>query len=294
MKFKEGYTVLELLIVIAIIGILATFGFARVNSTLENARISGALQFDQSILHGIGSELIALYQFEDDTTSGILTDSSGNDNNGILCNSDTCPGGSHTSIPGGMKGKAFKFDGDKDVPEDWDWIKVPTPLNSDFNINDVITISVWYYPDPACNDHNTTLVSRGIGIAYWLLFDCDSDHRRIKWKFKDSSNGTNNATTENFAIQLDRWTHIVATYDGQVSRVYIDGALKKELVLDDPILMATVNDTNGLGIGLDPADGNNPIKGSIDEVAIYHQALSLAQIKKLYAVGKTRHRVVTK
>jgi len=79
---KKGFTVLELLVVIFIIGIISTIVFVYVWGILESARFASAQQFDATIHNALGAELVGEWLF--DTVVGDETpDTSGFGNTGI-------------------------------------------------------------------------------------------------------------------------------------------------------------------------------------------------------------------
>jgi len=81
-------------------------------------------------------------------------------------------------------------------------------------------------------------------------------------------------------------THIVATYDGSVIRIYLNGVLDpSETAAPGSISPKPPDPTNplasGVGIG-NQIDRDRPFKGLIDEVALYPAALSPARILAHY------------
>jgi hypothetical protein len=81
----------------------------------------------------------------------------------------------------------------------------------------------------------------------------------------------------------DRWHFVVATFDGAMQRLYVDGVLDASLPLAGP---AATTSTAPLNIGAFGADGatagGQPFYGRIDEAFITGDVLSLEQIRMLY------------
>ena len=85
-----------------------------------------------------------------------------------------------------------------------------------------------------------------------------------------------------------QWYHVVATYDGTNVQIYVNGV---------PDSMTGVNGTNGtyavmapntwdpITIGCAQGLGANLWKGTMDEIAVYTNILSLTEIQKHYADG---------
>ena len=80
---KSGFTLIELLVVIAIIGILSAVVLASLNTAREKGRIAAAKQQDSSIFNGLGANLVAEWNFDEDGGTTI-NDLSGNGNTGTL------------------------------------------------------------------------------------------------------------------------------------------------------------------------------------------------------------------
>jgi Concanavalin A-like lectin/glucanases superfamily len=80
---------------------------------------------------------------------------------------------------------------------------------------------------------------------------------------------------------LGQWTHIVATYDGTMTTLYLNGQARASLASPDP---------QGAGAGLlrfgqsartpDPALG-----GALDEIAVYDSALSSTSVHNHFAAA---------
>ncbi len=91
----------------------------------------------------------------------------------------------------------------------------------------------------------------------------------------------------NLTVQLDankiagRWAHLVATYDGAFLRTYIDGLEAGKTA--DSRAAGAINQT--LYAGCNTGFDNGVIKGDLDEVAVYDQALSAERVQIHYDTG---------
>lgn len=81
-----------------------------------------------------------------------------------------------------------------------------------------------------------------------------------------------------------RWAHLVATYDGVVMRLYIDGAEAGST--PDSRSAGTIERQTYVGCNDGFDDG--VVKGDLDEVAIYAKALAADRVKLHFDVGRGR------
>ena len=93
----------------------------------------------------------------------------------------------------------------------------------------------------------------------------------------------NSETTRDVYTTLlpNRWIHIAATYDGSVSRLYVNGNYVSGRTLNAPLS----HGTQPLRLG---STGSNTWQGGMDEVAFYERALSAEEIAAHYAASLTK------
>ncbi|MDD2697157.1 MAG: type II secretion system protein, partial [Candidatus Pacebacteria bacterium] len=136
MKRNKSFTIIELLVVIAVIGLISSIVLVNLRGTREKARISKALEFNQSVNHALGSEAVGIWRL-DEGAGATAYDSSGYGNNGTIVG---------TTWTTGILGKALSFPG----------------VNNDVTINnfgqvapkDEITISIWAKPNTLLGQHD--------------------------------------------------------------------------------------------------------------------------------------------
>lgn len=86
------------------------------------------------------------------------------------------------------------------------------------------------------------------------------------------------------SLPVDVYSHVVVTYDAQLLRMWVDGALASEW----STRIAMNGNAATLVIGaLSTVDGNN-WRGALDEAAIYDHALSAARVAEHYRIGTAR------
>ncbi|MFA5638829.1 MAG: prepilin-type N-terminal cleavage/methylation domain-containing protein [Anaerovoracaceae bacterium] len=110
---RASFTLVELLVVVAVLALLASIVFSNLTGAREQAKISNALSFQSQIQSLLGSDLIGRWSFNEGTGT-VAYDSSGYGNNGVLKNfnfSDSSGWSNDTPSPGGY---SLKFDGSND------------------------------------------------------------------------------------------------------------------------------------------------------------------------------------
>lgn len=83
---------------------------------------------------------------------------------------------------------------------------------------------------------------------------------------------------------LNKWTHIVYTYDNTTLTLYLNGAVDNSTSVSGRL----GNYTGTLYFGKDPTSATTDFKGLIDEVAIYNASLNSAEVSDHYKKGLLR------
>ena len=83
-------------------------------------------------------------------------------------------------------------------------------------------------------------------------------------------------------IALGQWHQVTGTYDGQISKIYLDGILRSQVNATGEI---RYSDNNSIQICAEAGAAESPdqdaprfLTGGIDEVRIYNRALSYGQV----------------
>ena len=186
---------------------------------------------------------------------GNVNDASGNDHNGVE------EGG--LVYGEGVWGESFSLDGDDA------YVNISS-VEGDFNAQNG-TISFWVHP---------SMVSSG---------DRYFSHSGENIYFQ---NGNNNGIT--FAITnvgaasgtltLDRWNHVVGTYNMSGSKIYVDG-----IEVGSGIGSPDVTLGNEFYLGLDTGDSARFAPGRLDEIMIFDRPLDLDEIEELYVKGRANY-----
>ena len=89
-------------------------------------------------------------------------------------------------------------------------------------------------------------------------------------------------------MQYDQWQHVAGTYDGTVTRVYLNGQLDGSLpigqTLTDTSHIFQNTNIQNLHLGRNQDTASN-FRGSLDEISLYKRALSSAEIQGIYQAG---------
>jgi hypothetical protein len=235
----------------------------------------------------------------DEVDGNVSIDSSGKGNNGNLTNFDTAvgmwrfnDGNSITVIDGspygndgvlgdglcvigvdkcplrtafGVYGPALLFDGEDDYVD----------VGNDDSLNPTgnLTISAWVkWNSHASSGKKNTIVSKGTNMDSYGFFVKGNPTVQLEAVVEKS------AITP-FASFDGVWSYVAMSYDTFARRVYLDGNLM-DTNTDTPLgLIDYTTDPLWIGNSDFPADPQYKFNGTIDEVAIYNETLTIDEIK---------------
>jgi len=266
---QKAFTLVEILVVIAIIGLLSSIIFAITRGADEQGRIAKGLYFSQHLQNSLGSYAAGIWNF-DEGSGTAANDISGWENNGSLVNSPTWRCAStDTSYTPSAQGCSLEFNGENN------YLNIPS---SQVFAAAKMTISAWikaddfvqwrgliYIYEDALSDY---LIIRNDGATLQLLIE---DDNVAKVNLTPPSPGTG------------AWAHIVFVQDGTGWKYYKNGV--EETLSGTNSRYGTDHLTvNLIRIGYG-AWASQYFNGLIDEVRIYTAALSSAQIECQYHIG---------
>ena len=197
------------------------------------------------------SDRIAYWQFNENSGS-VAGDSDGN-NDGTITGADWTTG---------INQSALNFNGTDG--------EVEVPTNNALNItSNKISLSVWFKKESS-NDDGAFMFCR---TKYILRMD---NHGKIT--FAVYNPGWKSVTIPwNRRVVNTDWHHVVATYDGQAIKLYLDA----ELLVQKTTSGNLKSSNSSVYIGSEASI--NHFDGTIDEAAIYTKALSPEEIADIYA-----------
>ena len=165
-------------------------------------------------------------------------------------------------------GQCYNFDGINDY--------IDYGYGTSLNIQNSFTISAWVNS----NRNNDMVIfskhasSGNYGYALW--WDANND---IEWDLSTTGSNWYGGDTPAGGISQNTWYHVVATYDLNHMRVYINGTASGGHF---PRAQTGNIYTSSASTKLGSRTGGNYFSGTIDEVMIWTRALSSNEIQELY------------
>jgi len=209
--------------------------------------------------------LVAHWRFDEEKGRGIK-DSSGFGNGGELIGARRVAG---------KVGRALSFEAPDSL--------VKIPCSASLNLGDALSIEAWICPRDI-SEFSRILVSKN--DEYALRIDNPREGNRISffvhvgqpavtWEPRVSSQGT---------PTLNVWHHVVATWDGAESRLYLNGELvgtRERVGKPNPNPYPVM-----IGNWEFPSWHGAHFGGLIDEVRVYNRALTADEVREHYKTAK--------
>lgn len=273
---QKGFTILELLTVIAILGLLASITLVALKDTRERARVKGLLQFGASIYHSTEDSLI--YWNFDNVSGTNVPDVSGNGHNGTISGI----AGAWDTISDIVNGKAirevvapFCIMADNIELKSGSgtfefWMKPTNPMGMGYTFQLVTSAALC-----GVNPSNFGMLYNIPGGEY-ILYLTREDDSICEFDFSDTS------------IQLNRWNHLAFSYNGSKSSNQGTFYLNAKNI---PYSLVSCAGAGKIKNNYEKVMVNlNSSMLSLDEFRLYDAPLTTSEIKQLYAEGLERHK----
>lgn len=265
-KMKKGFSLIELLVVLTLIGILASIILARLGKFEEKSALTGGIEFDAKALQTIGDHLVGEWLFDDPgaATNNIAYDSSGAGHNG------TVNGGAATTT--GYNGKVgYRVDGSNDY------------VNASVIVSPSITVSAWV-KSYTTNWNQDGWIACG-RFANGFIIHPNINTKNVGFYVLNSTSNyalLGTITVNNIAL----WHHYAFTFDytTQAFSLYLDGEKK----VSGTYAGTRTTTTGTVYFGYDNCCGRYG-NGYIDDMRIYSKALLSSDIQELYAKEKENY-----
>jgi Concanavalin A-like lectin/glucanases superfamily len=212
-------------------------------------RALSAAQIASDMGTPVGGWLSVSYGFND-AAGAIATDTSGHNLHG------TVSGAQWTT---GRFGGGLRFNGTSDwvTIADSSWLALTTQM----------TLEAWVYPT-AAGGWRTILMKQSPGWYTFALYSDGSIGPGVRVMAQSDGHASSAA-----ALPLNAWSHLAATYDGSMLRLFVNGAQ----VASTAYTGSLSTSTSPLRIGGNSGFGEY-FAGVIDEVRVYGRVLTPAEI----------------
>jgi prepilin-type N-terminal cleavage/methylation domain-containing protein len=272
---EKGFTLMELLVVIAVIGLLSSIIFAITRGADEQGRIARGLYFSQHLHNSLGSYIAGAWNF-DEGSGSTANDTSGWGNNGSLVNSPVWRCAStDTSYTPSAQGCSLEFNGTNNYVD----LGSTASLDNAFENKQQFTIELWVNSQ-VITPRPEVILSKWVvsPMNGWVLRINDTRLPYFHIR-EDADVMYANAPA---SIIANKWHHIAIVRDTQNITVYLDSKAGTPVTTSLNIFAADANLLIGYAVL------NNYFSGLIDEVRIYSTALTAAQIRDQYYAGLER------
>jgi prepilin-type N-terminal cleavage/methylation domain-containing protein len=269
----KAFTLVELLVVVAVLALLASIVFSNLSGAREQAKISNALSFQSNTHNLLGADLVGWWNF-DEGSGSVAKDSSGYGNDGTIVGATRVDG-----VPG-TGGKALGFNGSGN------YVQI---LTNEFPIGrKERTVAAWIKTSNGGG-------SRGIILSYGSdvdggIFNFEINH----WQGGQGTFGVhfyNSAIwTKDKVIEDGNWYHLIVTIPENArdnnALLYLNGEKMNTLSYNSDIEINTQDSNVQIAKRI---TGSQYFNGLIDDVRVYSRAITAQEVQTLYAQTKSRY-----
>lgn len=245
---NKGFTLVEIIVVIAIIGILSTIAMVSLGGMRERAQIATGKSFDSQIARTIGLSLLSKWSLNSD----VADDQNKEKNKGVII-------GGVTEIEGITK-NALKFNGTNGL------IRFPSSFFATTPTE--FTVSFWAKPakipsSDAILFYSTRNVEFAVGY---------STQGKFYTSYKLNPSGWESVAAQNTS-QPDKWYHIAMSWSPNKVVLYINGAVIGERKPTGKVFATTPSGYPAFGAFVRPTGTTGYFPGILDEISLYTEAI---------------------
>lgn len=180
----------------------------------------------------------------------------------------------------GIEGSALDFKGAPTIFDEPRTMSVTRAAADAPDLGGAFTISVWFKAED--------LQGGWIPLVDWHMWAAAPDARGVFYGHYDGEFGAHISVDGEWTdklqydepVAVDEWINMVATFDGSLGKLYVNGEVVKEAALSGKWLQAVTE--ADLRIGRRQGEDMTVFVGIIDEVKIYNRALSDSEIVAAY------------
>lgn len=278
MKNNKGFTLIEVMVVIVIIGILTAIFVSRRQDATYQAEIANGKKFALSLLTALPANFVSEWKFDGLTVSGSAAT--------LADVKDTWGANDASSVNGGVvvrggtdciSGNCLEFDGSDDF--------VTIPDNDSLDLNGNYTISFWAYNGVGTKTYPTLFnrAAQSSSNGFFWCYAGGTDKANIYYQWANGSSYSSVSFANVFKPNV--WTFFVFTFNNSSKTLKL---YKNGTYTNDPktLTSALPVDDGNLYLGTyNGSTSNYPFKGKIDEFRIFNDVLPISWIENEYFAG---------
>lgn len=267
-RHTGGFTLIEILVVISIIGMLAAVIIVKSGSSKDKVRIAKASAFAAQSYRVIANTSRGRWDF-DEASGSLIQDSSGNGMDGSIAGPVTRSNDTYSA-----QGYSLSFNGTSNV------VEIPDPLRL-MNPKPAISFGGWF--KTANPLQTSSLFTKIYGGGYGFVFNDPLAPNMLSAQV-DVGSIYYATGIPNTKITANKWHHIFAVYDGSKLDLYFDGALYSSTVTPGGPVFYN-NPEMQICIGADvnyPNCSGNYYSGLADEFRVFAKTLVAEDVHAIY------------
>ena len=273
----SGFTLLELLVVISIIGLLASVFVFGYSGWTDKARLANTKSFSQSVRSTLTAYVVGSWTF-DRISGATVYDDSGYNNNGV---------NTGVVVADGINKNGFLFNSSDVV-----FVNNSTSLNN----YDALTLEAWAKPTISGGYDGIMdkyYYPNSCGVRQFL-FAIWPTNRVCFWMGHNNGASAVSLCTATNSVNINKWNHLLATWSKVTNtmKIYLDG--KERATYTNASLNWTTNTNCGLQLGRYYTTSSYTFDGVLDELKIYTEPFTIAQVKQLYTEGLAKRGLALK